>query len=199
MSAVSSSTPGEKSGKGFGIYVALAPWVAFTLLAAHSSIKLASIVALVASIVIAAPALIERKSKLLELGAVLTFAVFTAIAFKADASTADWVAKYARGLAAAGLSLIAFGSLLFTPFTEQYAREQVPERFWNSPKFKQANRRLTVMWGAIFAAMIPFHIIAAQINTTRGNLIFNWAIPIGLVIWGIKQSTGEKADAPASA
>ncbi len=63
----------------------------------------------------------------------VTFAIFTGIAFGADASTSGWVAEYARGLAAAGLSLIAFASLLFTPFTEQYAREQVDERFWNSP------------------------------------------------------------------
>jgi hypothetical protein len=42
--------------------------------------------------------------------------------------------------------LIAFGSLLFTPFTEQYARESVPRQFWSSPAFKQTNRRLTIMW-----------------------------------------------------
>jgi hypothetical protein len=197
MSAL--STTEEKSGKSLGLYIALAPWVAFTILAAHSSMKLGSLVALVLSAVIAAPGIASRKPKLLEVGAVVTFAVFTGIAFAADASTAAWVAKYARGLAAAGLSLIAFTSLLFVPFTEQYARESVPKKFWNSPKFHETNRRLTVMWGAIFAAMIPFHIIAAQIDTTRGNLIFNWAIPLALVMWGIKQSTAEKDDAPAKA
>ena len=199
MSALSTTKATKEPGKGIGIYVALAPWVAFTLLAAHSSMKLASVAALILSAGIAAPAVLARKPKLLELGAVVTFAVFVAIAFKADASTADWVAKYARGLAAAGLSLIAFGSLLFVPFTEQYARESVPERFWHSPKFREANRRLTAMWGAIFLAMVPFHIIAAQIDTTRGNLIFNWAVPFALVMWGVKQSTSEKDDAPAAA
>jgi hypothetical protein len=197
MSAVAATK--EKSGKGFGIYVALAPWVAFTLLAAHSSMRLASIAALVISAGIAIPAITARKPKLLELGAVVTFAIFVAIAFTADATTAQWVAKYARGLAAAGLALIAFTSLLFVPFTEQYARESVPQQFWHSPKFVAANRQLTAMWGAIFLAMVPFHIIAAQINTTRGNLIFNWAIPLGLVLWGVKQSSAQKADAPAAA
>jgi len=33
---------------------------------------------------------------------------------------------------AAGLALIAFTSLLFVPFTEQYARESVPQQFWHS-------------------------------------------------------------------
>jgi hypothetical protein len=197
MSAV--STTHAESGKGIGIYMALAPWVAFTLLAAHSSMKLASVVALILSAGIAAPAVLARKPKLLELGAVVTFAGFVAIAFKADASTADWVTEYARGLAAAGLSLIAFTSLLFVPFTEQYARESVPERFWHSPKFREANRRLTAMWGAIFLAMVPFHVIAAQIDTTRGNLIFNWAVPIALVMLGVKQSSSQKADASAAA
>ena len=197
MSAVTARE--EKSGKAFGIYVALAPWVAFTVLAAHSSMKLASIAALAGSILIAAPGVMSRKPKLLELGAVATFAVFTAIAFKADAATADWVAKYARGLAAGGLSVLAFASLLFVPFTEQYARESVPERFWNTPKFRAANRRLTVMWGGVFAAMVPFHILAAHVNTRGGNLILNWAVPIALVMWGIKQSSGEKEDAPAAA
>src|SRR5579871_912568 len=120
MSAV--STTEAKSGKGIGIYVALAPWVAFTVLAAHSTMKLGSVVALIISALIAIPGISSRKPKLLELGAVATFAVFVAIAFTADASTADWVAKYARGLAAGALSLIAFASLLFVPFTEQYAR-----------------------------------------------------------------------------
>ena len=197
MSAVTAKE--QKSGRGFGIYVALAPWVAFTLLAAHSSMKLASVAALLASILIAAPGVMSRKPKLLELGAVVTFAVFTAIAFKADVATAHWVAKYARALAAGGLSLLAFASLLFVPFTEQYARESVPERFWNSPQFHAANRRLTMMWGAVFAAMVPFHVLAAHVNTHRGNLIFNWVVPILLVMWGIKRSTPEKGDAPASA
>lgn len=46
---------------------------------------------------------------------------------------AGWGA-YARAVAAGLLALIAFCSLLLTPFTEQYAREQVPQQFWSSPR-----------------------------------------------------------------
>jgi hypothetical protein len=37
--------------------------------------------------------------------------------------------------------------------------------------------------------MVPFHIIAGTVNTRLGNIIFNWAIPLGLVYWGIKRSS----------
>ena len=86
------------------------------------------------------------------------------------------------------LATIAFGSLLVTPFTEQYARESVPRQLWSSPQFKQINRQLTTMWGVVFAAMVPAHVIAGALDTHRANLIFNWAIPIALVIWAAKRT-----------
>ena len=179
----------EHSAGGKGIFIALIPWIVFTVLVAHSTLKLGSIAALGVAVVIAVPGVRSGHPKVLEVGAVVTFIGFVAVAFLADASTAHWVARYARGIAAAILALISFGSLLFTPFTEEYAREQVPEQYWGSPKFKEINRKLTTMWACIFAAMVPFHAIAGTINTKPGNIIFNWAIPLGLVYWGIKRSS----------
>ncbi|HUA71428.1 MAG TPA: hypothetical protein VMA96_10110 [Solirubrobacteraceae bacterium] len=56
-------------------------------------------------------------------------------------------------------------------------------RSWPIPRW------LTAMWGFVFAAMVPFHVIAGTINTRRGNIIFNWAIPLALVFWAIKRSS----------
>jgi hypothetical protein len=179
----------EPSGGGKGIFIALIPWLVFTVLVAHSTLTLGSIAALAAAVVIALPGVRSGRPKLLEVGGVVTFIGFAAVALLADASVAHWVARYARGIAAAILALISFASLLFTPFTEQYAREQVPRQYWGSPRFKQVNRKLTTMWACIFAAMVPFHAIAGTINTKPGNIIFNWAIPLGLVFWGIKRSS----------
>jgi len=98
------------------------------------------------------------------------------------------------------LALIALGSLLFTPFTEQYARESVPREFWSSPRFKRVNRQLTLMWTLVFCAMVPSHLIAGAIDTHRANLIFNWAIPIVLIMWAAKRtgavSGAESQDRP---
>ncbi len=179
----------ESSTGGKGIFIALIPWIAFTVLVSHSTLKLGSLAALAVAIVIAVPGIRSGRPKLLEVGAVVTFIGFVAVAFLVDASTAHWVARYARGIAALILSAISFASLLFTPFTEQYAREQVPEQYWGSPTFKAVNRKLTTMWACIFAAMVPFHVIAGTLDTRLGNIIFNWAIPLGLVFWGIKRSS----------
>jgi hypothetical protein len=179
----------EPNTGGKGIFIALIPWIIFTVLASHATLKIGAIAALAAAVVIAIPGIRAGQPKLLELGAVVTFIGFVVVAFAADASTAHWVARYARGIAALILAALSFASLAFTPFTEEYARDQVPEQYWGSPTFKAINRKLTLMWACIFAAMVPFHIIAGAVDTRLGNIIFNWAIPLGLVYWGIKQSS----------
>jgi hypothetical protein len=187
-----------KDGRGFGIYIAFIPWVLFTLITQHDTLKAAAVVALLGAVTIALPALLAGRPKLLELGAVAAFAGFTVVAFAADASTAAWLARYARAIAAGLLALIAFGSLLSTPFTEQYARESVPQRFWSSPRFVAINRQLTLMWACVFTAMIPSHIIAGAIDTRHANTIFNWVIPIVLIGWAAKRtasvSDGDQAE-----
>jgi hypothetical protein len=182
-----STTEAEDHGPGTGLYVALIPWVAFTLLAQHSTLKLAAVISLVVAIGIMIRSIATSGLKLLELGAVVAFAGFTIIAFAADHSTGVWMARYSRAIAAALLALIAFGSLLFTPFTEQYARESVPREQWSSPIFKAINRRITLMWALVFSAMIPFHIAAGAIDKRPTNIIFNWVVPIGLLLWGLKR------------
>src|SRR5262249_18670594 len=126
--------------------------------------------------------------KLLELGAIAAFAGIAVAAFALDPSSADTLARYARGIAAGLLALIAFASLLKTPFTEQYARESVPREAWGSPRFKAINRTLTITWGLVFAAMVPCHILAGAIDPRPANIIFNWVVPILLVMQGIKRT-----------
>ena len=170
------------------------------MLASHSTLKVGSLVALAAAAVIAMRGIRSGHPKSLEIGAVITFIGFVVVAFVADGATAHWVARYARGIAALILAAIAFGSLLFVPFTEQYAREQVPEQYWGSPQFKQINRKLTALWGFVFIAMVPFHIIAGAVNTRPATIICNWVIPLGLVFWGVKRtsaiSDGDSQAAP---
>lgn len=178
----------ERDRTGFGIYVAFVPWVLFTLITQHDSLKAAAITALGAAVVIALPALIAGRPKLLEIGAIVAFAGFAIVAFLADAATGALVARYARAMSAGVLALIAFGSLLLTPFTEQYARESVPRELWSSPRFKEINRQLTLMWAFVFVAMIPSHLIAGAIDTRRADTIFNWVVPIVLVIWAAKRT-----------
>ncbi|MGB0092463.1 MAG: hypothetical protein WBP81_08015 [Solirubrobacteraceae bacterium] len=185
----------DRRGAGAEIYLAFVPWVLFTLITQHDTLKAAAVAALGAAVVVSLPSLLRGRPKLLELGAVLAFAGFTVAAFAADPAVGEWIAHYARAIAAGGLALIAFGSLLFTPFTEQYARESVPRQFWNSREFKEINRRLTAMWGWVFVAMVPSHLIAGAIDTHRASTIFNWVIPIALIVWAAKRTASVTAAA----
>jgi hypothetical protein len=180
-----------------GIFIALVPWLLFSVVC-RVSVQAASLLALVAAVGIALPAVRAGRPKILELAAVVSFAGFSVVVLAIDPGSADALHRYARGIASGLLALIAFGSLLFTPFTEQYARESVPERFWHTAQFKAANRALTTMWGAIFAAMVPCHIAAGSIDTTRSNLIFNWVLPVMLVLWGVKRSGAASTETPAT-
>ena len=73
---------------------------------------------------------------------------------------------------------------------------QSPEN--RHPRFKAANRRLTAMWGAVFAAMVPLHLAAGALDTRQSNLLLNWALPALLVLWAVQRSDAE-APAPAVA
>lgn len=176
------------SGRGAGIYVAFVPWALFATVTQHDSLRAAAVVALATGVAITVPSFLRGAPKVLEVAAVLTFAALTAVAFLADAATGELVAQYARAIAATGLAVTAFASLLFVPFTEQYARESVPRRFWDSAEFKQVNRRLTTMWGWVFVAMVPSHLIAASIGTPRANTVFNWVVPVVLIVWAAKRT-----------
>jgi MFS family permease len=173
--------------KSLPMYVALVPWLLFTVLAEHGTLKLASIAALVIAVVIAVPGIRKGNPKAIEVGAAVAFVGFTVAAFAVDAGTAHWLERYARAIAAALLAAIAFGSLLFVPFTEQYARERVPREYWNTPKFKQVNRTLTLLWAGVFSTMVVSHIIAGTIDHRVTNIVFNWAIPIALVLAAVKR------------
>ncbi len=171
------------------IYIAFVPWVLFSVISRHDTIKAATLLALVAAILIAIPGIRDGRPKILELGTIAAFVAFTIIAFIVDPAANDWLERYGRAIAAALLAAIAFGSLAIDrPFTEQYARESVPEQYWASPRFKAINRRLTTMWAVVFALFVPCHIVAGYVDTRRSNTIFNWVIPIILVIIAIKRT-----------
>ena len=75
--------------------MAFVPWVAFGVLAQHSTLKLAAIGGLIASLVIAARSMRFGSVKVLELGTVLAFGGFAAVAFGVDGSGQHGPDEYA--------------------------------------------------------------------------------------------------------
>ena len=186
--APSSATEHTSGGT---MYLSFGSWVLFTVLAEHGTLKLAAIASLVIAIAVTLYSTRGGGSlKMLDLAAIATFIAFAILAFVGDHSLTHFLTRYARAIAAALLAILVLGSLLFTPFTEQYARERVSKQFWGSPEFKETNRKLTLLWAGVFALMTCSHIIAGAIDKPVTNIIFNWVIPIYLVLHASQAAPG---------
>lgn len=119
------------------------PWILFAYLASKDYM-LAVEVALVGSIIISLPEIFARRIKVFTIG---TFIFFAALIFIASqpglVKLEHWTSPASYGM----LFLISLVSILIKkPFTLQYAMEQVPEEYWNSPLFIKINYHLTIAW-----------------------------------------------------
>jgi uncharacterized membrane protein YraQ (UPF0718 family) len=117
----------------------------------------------------------------LEIGTVV---LFGGLALYALFAAPDWSVIGVRLRVDAGLLVIVLASLaLGRPFTEQYAREQVPAEQWHSPLFKRINWVLSGAWALVFLVLV---IVEFTLLTTPDlpQRIGVWAI-IGALVAGV--------------
>jgi hypothetical protein len=160
------------------------PWIVFWVVSSPSSWEWAALAALVTALIQAVPDVEKRSPKLLDVATIAFFAVLTVLGVILDRSDLDWLEDNANAISSAVLALIAFGSLAFTPFTEQYARDSTPPEVWSSPTFKHVNRVLTAMWGGVFLLTTILGVIADVADPDDDWL--EWVIPIALIVGAIK-------------
>jgi hypothetical protein len=176
------------------MFYSLIPWAVFTLAAGHGGTKYVAPAALVATVLALAIAVYNTRGsslKIIDASGVVTFAAITVIAFVSGDPVRRHLVDYGRGGAALVLAIVMFASLLFMPFTEQYARESVPEQYWHSPVFRAVNRKLTAIWGTAILIMSGGHLLSGHLEAAgelhrRTNLTLNWIIPVLLVLGALK-------------
>jgi hypothetical protein len=140
--------------------------------------------------------------KLLEVTGAVVFLGLGVVAFAMPGSDA-FLAGYGRALAALVLAVVIFATLPVMPFTEQYARESVPEQFWHTGRFRATNQRISAVWGAVIVGMAVCHGVAGVFdspNTVVGplyrpiDLVFNWVVP-ALLLWAAVAFTHQASSA----
>jgi hypothetical protein len=171
-------------------YLGFLPWVVFMLVARGSleGVAWGAVAAVLTAGVIAAASVRNRSIKELE---IFSLALFTALAVAGALNQHDpqgFLQRYHNGLAVGALACFAIASLAFQPFTEGYAKELVQRKYWNTNRFNRANVELTLMWAAVFIVMAGSETAAGLIETPLGATIFNWIIPLGLVLLGVRQA-----------
>lgn len=166
------------------VFLGFAPWIIFDVVASPSTWKYAALAALIAALVLNVPDLRRGSFKILEAASLVFFAVLFVLGLAVDRQDLLWLETYAQTLANGVIAVVALGSLAFTPFTEQYARESVPRQYWDTPLFRSTNRILTAMWGGVFLVTALLGLLALHVRS--GSDWLNWVIPIALLVAAIR-------------
>jgi hypothetical protein len=167
-------------------FAGFVPWIIFWVVAGPSTWEWATLGALLAAVILAVPSAERGSLKSLDVGSIAFFGVLSLLAIFLDRDQLDWVEDYSQVISSGVLAVIALGSLLMTPFTEEYARESAPREVWDSPAFKRTNVVLTAMWGAVFAVNALAGLIAQETDSATAREWLNWIIPIVLVVGAFK-------------
>lgn len=134
-----------------------------------------------------------RTPKILEVGSVILFGALTLYVFFAGDNLPLMAVRLLvdSGLLAIVLVSIAIG----TPFTIQYAREKVPEQYWQSPRFRKTNLVITWVWALAFAITVAADAVllfAPQVPPQFGTIviILSLVAAFKFTVWYPKQQAG---------
>lgn len=153
------------------VFIGYLPWILFGLIA-HHNYQLAAEVALITSILIIFPEFLRHKVKILSTGSIIFFiGIFIIASIKELMPLEVWTSVMVTTM----LFLIALISILIKkPFTIQYAKESVDEKYWETESFIKTNYIISIVWTTGFGLMA----ISALIGLYTPDLketAFKWA------------------------
>jgi len=94
-----------------------------------------------------------------------TLIFFSGLLFSTFFVASNWPEQHANLIGNSALTLIAWFSLVINrPFTLQYAREQVPQEFWEMPGFLFVNQMITFIWALSFLIMTIMSVYQSMFN-----------------------------------
>lgn len=157
-------------------FVGFAPWILYWVVAGSSSTWLYGGLCAVLAAGILGVSLRVGGPRLLDVVTIVFFVGVTIAGMLVGATDTDWMDTYSTTLSSGVLGVMALGSLAFTPFTEQYARDISPRSDRERAAFRRTNQMLTLMWGLVFALIALLGYVAAAAPQT-GHWT-NWVIPV---------------------
>lgn len=185
------------------VLLSLAPWLVFSIIAERAgsgAVGAAALVACIGSLALAVYGARHGGVKIIDAAGVATFAVLSVIGFAGGQRVDEFLVHYGRGGAALVLAAVMAISAFTVPFTEQYARQAVDRRYWDSPPFRAKNKSISLLWAGVILVMAGCHLLAGALAAAAilpghrpGNFVLNWAIPVVLIFWAIRR-TGRLAE-----
>lgn len=188
------STP-ERVATVFELIWSLAPWFVFLLVDRVASLEDAVACAVAAALIVMGRAVLHQRVHLLDVTNIGYFVALLIVVQSADAASEVDISNYAQAGAHLALTVIVFASILVGhPFTESYARETVPETYWDTPQFHRTNRIISAVWGLAFVVGSISLVIAA--NTERRPVLLRIVIPFGALYWAYAYTDKRRAASP---
>lgn len=153
------------------ILVGFLPWILFGIIAGPPLTRLETALAVALAATLALGVKQLRKGFFLTWGSLLFFFVsFVLVAFLKNL----WVIEHMDLLARGSLAVIAWGSIIAgQPFVLQYARESVPEAYWQTPEFIHTGYLISIVWGIIFLLALGASLFRPYLDQMTG-----WLYPL---------------------
>lgn len=156
------------------------PWILFAYIA-HHNFQLAAEVALLSSLLMAIPQISSKNIKILTIGTLIYFLGLIIISLFPNMGSIE---HYSAPASTGTLFVIALVSIIIRkPFTIQYAKETVEEKYWQSELFLKINYHITFAWTLGFALMSIISAIDLIIEPQK-NFYLHYAgtiISLGLI------------------
>jgi hypothetical protein len=157
--------------------------------AGAASVPVAALAAFaVAAALVVSARLRGRSAKLLTTASAVLFAGYAATALVAP-STEHFLGDHGRSLAPLVLAAVIFATLPVLPFTEQFAREQVPAQVAADRRLRALNRRLSAVWGVVVLGLGVGHALATALAGDVGRpaeLVIRWGLPAVLLVTALR-------------
>ncbi|TFV59463.1 hypothetical protein E4P42_08640 [Mycobacterium sp. PS03-16] len=164
-------------------FVGFVPWIVYWVVADGPSTWKFGALCAVFSAVILGISIGRGGPRLLDVVTIVFFFGVTTAAMMVGAADRDWMDTYATTLSSGVLAVMCLASLAFVPFTEQYARESVPQRDSELPLFRRVNQVLTLMWALVFALIAVLGLLAAHLPHTKDWT--NYVIPVIVTVGAV--------------
>src|SRR5271163_4871297 len=181
--------------KSLTLVLAFLPLVVFSVLSRflpHGYIGIAGLAAAVIALIAILTSHPVWPPKIINTCSLALFALVAVLGFTLGQNDDRWLATWGGAGVGLILGLIILALIPVMPFTEQFARESVPQAYWSSPTFKKINRVLSTGWGVAIFGIGLSRVAAAAINghTTRRlpEILLGLVVPGAIVLYMLKFS-----------
>jgi hypothetical protein len=197
MSTEAARTEGKPEPQGLmkiidwvlaGPLAGILPWIAMSLLAGPNRFELAVGVALALALAGVIYDLAKGHSlKMFGLCDVVFFIALGIVGLLISEETKQDIEKWSGEISnVAVMSIALFSVVIRQPFTIQYAKDETPKEYWDSPTFIHINYVLTWAWIAAFAVAAISGAIGDAVIDDSNNLWTGWVIQIGAILVAVQ-------------